>query len=86
MPPNGRTRWEEIDVCITVPADRETPEEMAARIRGLQTHVDQLATAAGVLAAGAAQKLTAELDYIAGRVERGLAGPAWRRTAPKGEV
>lgn len=67
-------------MCITTPSQKETPEEMADRIRGLQPLVDHLRDASGILGAGACQKLTAELDYIAGRVERGLAGrPPWER-------
>lgn len=66
-------------MTISTPVVPETAEEMAARIRGLEEHVAVLAEHAGLHGAHAAQVLRAELDYIAGRVGRGLARPAWGR-------
>lgn len=65
-------------MCITTPLVPETPDELAARIRGLTPHLDTLAAHSGVLGAHAAQVLAAELAYIAGRVERGLGRRATR--------
>ena len=66
-------------VTISTPFHPETPDELAARIRGLKRHVQVLADAAGVLGAHAAQDLRAELDYISHRVENGARRAPWER-------
>ncbi len=65
-------------MSITTPLRPETPEELAARVRGLNSLVDQLADAAGVIGVKAASDLRAEFDYIAMRIEQGPARPAFR--------
>lgn len=66
-------------MTISTPFHPETPDELAARIRGLKRHVQVLADAAGVLGAHAAQDLRAELDYISHRVENGARRAPWER-------
>lgn len=58
-------------VTISTPFHPETPEELAARIRGLEPLIQTLADASGVLGAHAAQQLRAEHAYIAHRVQQG---------------
>ena len=71
-------------MSITTPLRPETPEELAARIRGLHRHLDVLRDHAGIPGIAAASNLAQELDYIAMRVEQGPARPAFRATPREG--
>ena len=66
-------------MTISTPFHPETPAELAARVRGLERHVQVLADASGVLGAHAAQVLRAELDYVAHRVASGPRRAPWER-------
>lgn len=67
---------------FSAPAHLETPEEVAQRLRALDRHIQTLADAAGILGAGAAQDLRAELAWIADAVETDrFARPAYRTTS-----
>lgn len=68
-------------MSITTPLRPETPEELAARIRGLHRHLDVLRDHAGIPGVAAASDLAAELDYIAMRIETGPSRPAFRGTS-----
>lgn len=68
-------------MTISTPFHPETPDELAARIRGLEPLIQTLADAAGVLGAHAAQQLRAEHEYIAHRVQQGT--PNARQTRVK---
>ncbi len=71
-------------MSITTPLRPETPEELAARIRGLHRHLDVLRDHAGIPGVAAASDLAAELDYIAMRVENGPSRPAYRSLSEPG--
>jgi hypothetical protein len=71
-------------VSITTPLRPETPEELAARIRGLHRHLDVLRDHAGIPGVAAASDLASELDYIAMRVENGTSRPAYRSLSEPG--
>ena len=67
---------------FSAPAHLETPEEVAQRLRALDRHIQTLADAAGILGAGAAQDLRAEIAWIADAVETDrFARPAYRTTS-----
>lgn len=65
-------------MSITTPLRPETPEELAARVRGLHRHLNVLRDHAGIPGIAAASNLAQELDYIAMRVENGTSRPAYR--------
>jgi hypothetical protein len=68
-------------VSITTPLRPETPEELAARVRGLHRHLNVLRDHAGIPGIAAASNLAQELDYIAMRIETGPSRPAFRGTS-----
>jgi len=68
-------------VSITTPLRPETPEELAARVRGLHRHLNVLRDHAGIPGIAAAINLAQELDYIAMRIETGPSRPAYRGTS-----
>ena len=68
-------------MSITTPLRPETPEELAARIRGLHRHLNVLRDHAGIPGIAAAINLAQELDYIAMRIETGPSRPAFRGTS-----
>lgn len=71
-------------MTISTPFHPETPDELAARIRGLEPLIQTLADAAGVLGAHAAQQLRAEHEYIAHRIQQGPRRAPWERAPPSG--
>ena len=67
---------------FTTPLHPETHAETAARLRALDRHIQTLADAPGIIGAGAAQDLRAELAWIADAVETDrFARPAYRTTS-----
>lgn len=68
-------------MSITTPLRPETPEELAARVRGLHRHLNVLRDHAGIPGIAAAINLAQELDYIAMRIETGPSRPAFRGTS-----
>ena len=68
-------------MSITTPLRPETPEELAARVRGLHRHLNVLRDHAGIPGIAAASDLAQELDYIAMRIETGPSRPAFRGTS-----
>ena len=68
-------------MSITTPLRPETPEELAARVRGLHRHLNVLRDHAGIPGIAAAINLAQELDYIAMRIETGPSRPAYRGTS-----
>lgn len=68
-------------MSITTPLRPETPEELAARVRGLHRHLNVLRDHAGIPGIAAASNLAQELDYIAMRIETGPSRPAFRGTS-----
>ena len=71
-------------MSITTPLRPETPEELAARVRGLHRHLNVLRDHAGIPGIAAASNLAQELDYIAMRIEQGPARPAYRSLSDPG--
>ena len=67
----------------SIQADPETPEEMAALLRDLAPHLDQLATLASPLGEGHIQHVRKTLDHAAGRIERAAAAT---RNASRGHA
>lgn len=68
-------------MSITTPLRPETPEELAARVRGLHRHLNVLRDHSGIPGIAAASNLAQELDYIAMRIETGPSRPAFRGTS-----